>query len=371
MLFCSLILVITSSTSLAHAETLLKVEDPTPVSGQTSAAPTPPAAPEDSEAPVEVTPGFAYLEEQGTTYTLTLDTAATEGGLEQGQINSAVAAAYASEGTSSAEEFSSSGDAGSSGSDSAAGGGPSSTGTAENTVAPAGDGSDAGSGECAWRPVSLPAGNAAWGGNDPSTGSLVVNTCNGPATYLFVPNAADAASGAAALPPPPPPDPAVLAQQAYEELTLPSPVARRSPPETNSDPAYGGSPYTWVGLWTWFWVDDWQPVQRTVELLGVSATVTATPTALEFDPGDGSGPVTCAGQGRPWTDADGNEPPSGGGCGYVYRSVTPTGPVTASTSVRWSVAWTSNTGASGAYPDGSSTVSSSFLVEQIQVVVDR
>ena len=91
---------------------------------------------------------------------------------------------------------------------------------------------------------------------------------------------------AAAPPPtPPPPDPAVLAQQAYAELTLPEPLVRRSPPETNSDPDNGGLPYTFVGLQTWVWAVNWQPLQRTVDLRGVSATVTATPTALVFDPG--------------------------------------------------------------------------------------
>ena len=51
-----------------------------------------------------------------------------------------------------------------------------------------------------------------------------------------------------APPPPPPPDPAVLAQQAYTELTVPKPEAQRSPPETNSDPDNGGLPYTCVRI---------------------------------------------------------------------------------------------------------------------------
>jgi len=163
----------------------------------------------------------------------------------------------------------------------------------------------------------------------------------------------------------------VLAQQAYTELTVPKPAARRSPPETNSDPDNGGLPYTWVGLHTWVWVDDWQPLQRTVTLRGVSATVTATPTALVFDPGNGDAPVTCPGPGRPWTEADGDTPPTSGGCGYVYRSVTANGPLTARTGITWSVAWTSNTGAGGAFPALTTQSDSTFLVEQIQVVVKR
>ena len=72
-------------------------------------------------------------------------------------------------------------------------------------------------------------------------------------SFLFVPNAAPGVPGVVPPPPPPPPDPAVLAQQAYGELTVPKPVAKRSPPEGNSDPQYGGLPYTWVGLWTYIW----------------------------------------------------------------------------------------------------------------------
>jgi len=163
----------------------------------------------------------------------------------------------------------------------------------------------------------------------------------------------------------------VLAQQAYTELTVPKPEAQRSPPETNSDPDNGGLPYTWLGLNTWIWVNNWQPLQRTVDLRGVSATVTATPTALVFDPGNGDAAVSCPGPGRPWTEADGNQPPIGGGCAYMYRAVTPDGPLTATTGIAWSVAWTSNTGAGGTFPALNTATTSSFLVEQIQVVVQR
>lgn len=220
------------------------------------------------------------------------------------------------------------------------------------------------SGECTPRATSRAADDLAWGGNDPAAGSLVVDICNGPESFYYVPTPA-----AAAAPAPPPPDPAVLAQQAYGELPLPKPEVRRSPSEGNSDPARGGLPFTIVGLHTWFWVPDWQPVQRTVELAGVSVTLTATPTALTFDPGNGDAPTSCAGPGRPWTPADGNAAPTNAGCAYVYRRVSADGPVKATTSVQWSVSWTSNTGAGGSFPTGVSEVTQSFLVEQIQVVV--
>jgi hypothetical protein len=310
------------------------------------------AGPQD-DPPVQVTAGGPLLAGGGTV-TLTLDAAGHAGDLEPGVIQAAIEAARKANEAESAS--------GSNGSDAGGGGEPpaASSGTS--------GGSAVSAGECAWRDASnLPATSDAWDGNDPATGTLLIDTCNGPAQYLFVPNAAPGV--AARPPPPPPPDPAVLAQQAYGELTVPKPVAKRSPPENNSDPQYGGLPYTWVRLWTYIWAAEWQSYARTVELRGVSATVTATPTALVFDPGDGSAPVTCDGPGRPWTDADGSGPPSAGGCGYMYRAVTPNGPLTATTSIQWSVAWTSNVGAGGTFPVLTTQSASSFLVEQIQVVI--
>ncbi|ACV79111.1 hypothetical protein [Nakamurella multipartita] len=227
----------------------------------------------------------------------------------------------------------------------------------------------ANSGECAYREALLPATDPAWGGNDATTGTLMVRTCNGPSEYLYVPTPPAAAGAAAAPAPPPPPDPAVLAQQAYAELSLPAPDAYRSPSESNSDPDHGGLPFTIVGLRTWFWVGDWQPLQRTVELQGVSVTLTATPVEVHFDPGNGDSVVACAGPGRAWTPADGNAAPTNGGCAYTYTRVSPDRPLTATTSVQWQVDWTSNSGADGTFPDGVSQVSDQLLVEQIQVVV--
>ena len=308
-------------------------------------------------------PNLAY------SLTLTLDGATGNGDLEQGQIEQARAAAASVQGAQAGPGASGSSGEPPGGSTSAAGGG--SSGEQFNGVAVAGVGN---TGECGFRAANVPAGDARWSGNDPATGTLLMNPCNGPVQYQYVPNAAPGDPAVVAPPPPPPPpppDPAVLAQQAYTELTVPKPEAQRSPPETNSDPDNGGLPYTWLGLHTWIWVNNWQPLQRTVDLRGVSATVTATPTSLSFDPGNGDSAVTCPGPGRPWTEADGNQPPTAGGCAYMYRSVTPDGPLTATTGITWSVAWTSNTGAGGTFPALSTATTSSFLVEQIQVVVQR
>ena len=308
--------------------------------------PTTPVPTSTEPRPIAIEAGSKrFLNNSTYSTTLSLEGAVSAGVLEEGQAASVAAAAQEAASTGSSD-----GNGGTGAGAESAGGGTES----------------ANSGECAWRAASMPAGDPVWGGNDPAAGSLMVNICNGPTTYLYVPNAAPAVGAAA---PPPPPDPAVLAQRAYAELTLPTPAAHRSPSEANSDPDHGGLPFTIVGLRTWVWVADWQPLQRTVALQGVSVTLTAAPTGLVFDPGNGDTPVACEGPGRPWTRADGNEPPVNGGCAYVYRRVSADGPVTATTSVQWSVSWTSNTGAGGAFPTGVSQVSDSFLVEQIQVVV--
>jgi len=222
-------------------------------------------------------------------------------------------------------------------------------------------------GECAWRVLnpSPAAGDPRWEGHDPATGVVLYNLCNGPVQYAF------AASAAAALPPPqPPPNPAVLAQQAYTQLALPKPTLGRSPDLAKGDPAKGGQSYTIVNLWTRYFTDPatWAPASRTVTLRGVFATVTATPTALMFDPGDGNAAVFCAGPGAPWSEADGFNPPSEGECGYQYKKVEAT-PIVGTESISWTVSWIGSGGSGGQFPAATTSASSQFIVEQIQIVV--
>jgi hypothetical protein len=172
--------------------------------------------------------------------------------------------------------------------------------------------------------------------------------------------------GAAAGGPPTPPSPAVLAQAAAASLDLPKPSGHRSPDETNLFRGYG---FTWVQLWTFWWTDPgtWRTVTATASVGGVSATVTATPVSLSYDPGDGSPAVSCVGPGRPWTDSDRYDPPSAGACGYQYRQVTD-GPITATQTLTWHVTWTGSGGSGGVLPDMSTSTSGQIQVLQIQVV---
>jgi hypothetical protein len=159
--------------------------------------------------------------------------------------------------------------------------------------------------------------------------------------------------------------PAQLAVEVRDTLPLPTPSIQRSPDETIR---FEGEPMTWVNLWTWFWTDpaSYRPLTQTVSAGAVSATVTATPVGLLFDPGDGSPAVRCAGPGRAWVERDGNSAPPGG-CGYRYRSVTE-GTIISTVTVLWQVSWTGTGGLSGVLPQMQTQDSAPLRVMQTQVV---
>ncbi len=152
---------------------------------------------------------------------------------------------------------------------------------------------------------------------------------------------------------PPPPDPAVLAQQAIGQLTIPNPTIGVGP-----DPAKVA-----VNLWTWLWIDNPGTLATTVTAGGVSVTATATLKSVTWNLGEPTtkgdtfsagtpAAITCEGAGTAPTPTDDwkSEPP----CGYRYRwrsTKERTGgagkwPITATSN--WDVVWQSNTGVSGA-----------------------
>ena len=214
-----------------------------------------------------------------------------------------------------------------------------------------------------------------WAGYDPAKGSLYTASCpdaiNAQTGALVYANTGFifAAKGAA---PAAPPNPAVLAAQVERQLNLPVPTVGMDPdPYTGYDSNKHNMPYTLVNIFTWFWDKaGFAPLSKTAALNGVSATATATPTTLRFDPGDGSGSVTCTGPGREWRTSDGFNAPSGGGCGFMYRRVTAGDvPIKATLTVSWTVSWTGSTGAAGTLPPLSTTTTTpAFLVEQVEVV---
>jgi hypothetical protein len=163
-----------------------------------------------------------------------------------------------------------------------------------------------------------------------------------------------------------PVSPAVLAQQALATIVFPKPSGERSP---SPSLLYQGLPFTYVNLWTFFWTDPatWKPLSATATLRGVSATVSAEPVELDYEPGDGGNPVACDGPGRAWTSADGNAPPSNGACAYQYKAVT-AAPITSTQTIVWKITWTGTGNSAGELPSLSTSTSGQMRVLQVQVV---
>jgi len=134
-----------------------------------------------------------------------------------------------------------------------------------------------------------------------------------------------------------------------------------------------------INIGTWFWVSSavWQPkvvVAWVPTPTGpVTATITATPYKLVFDPGDGLfglGKRTCVGPGLKWNNLFGDSTPSP--CMYTYRhssNVKPGGLFSATLSIVWRVTWRSNTGASGSFPDVTTSSLHQMRIREFQALV--
>jgi enoyl reductase len=155
-------------------------------------------------------------------------------------------------------------------------------------------------------------------------------------------------------------NPEILAQLAYQQIRIPEATPTLQP---DTDRQVVNVP-TWVSL------DGaaFQPVSVTasVDVLGISATTTATPASLHIDPGtddaltfpeSGECPLNDDGSvGQKWAAGVEGDPP----CGVQYlRSTEATGPYEFEGSVTWNVSWT---GANN--PDPTDLPSGTFASEQ-------
>lgn len=139
---------------------------------------------------------------------------------------------------------------------------------------------------CDWYPLDEDMSSTRWGSNSPGDGHLEGLKCyprdldltkqgEGGGSALvdtrFVPNAGPIQPVA-----PPPPDPAVLAEQAYSELEIPPPTIGAGPDRTKLA----------VNLWTWLWVDNPGPLTNTVTAGGISVTVIAVLSSVDWSLGE-------------------------------------------------------------------------------------
>jgi len=156
--------------------------------------------------------------------------------------------------------------------------------------------------------------------------------------------------------------PAMLAERAVSQLSLPSPSIQVSPQATQL-----------VGLGTWLWLesDSWEPQTATATVPGLSVTATAEPARAVWSMGDGAS-VTCTGAGTPWSNSFDPKAESPD-CGYTYSRVSagePSGQYAVSVTVYWAVSWQGG-GQSGTVPDLTVADDTGLIVEEAQTVITR
>ncbi|WP_243408105.1 hypothetical protein [Frankia canadensis] len=122
----------------------------------------------------------------------------------------------------------------------------------------------------------------------------------------------------------------------------------------------------------WFAVPgQWSTVSVSAQVPGASVTVTATPTVLRFDPGDGSPSVSCAGPGPVFVPGmpEPSRPPA---CSYTYRSastVAPDGQAWPATlAVDWTVTWAASNGDHGDLAGLTTKTQVPVVVREIEAV---
>lgn len=149
------------------------------------------------------------------------------------------------------------------------------------------------------------------------------------------------------------------AEEALEGLVLPDPDVLLNPPGTQV-----------VGLPTWLAVGgDWSPRAASAAIAGVSATVTAVPTSVAWDLGDGRR-VTCDGPGTRFDPARPVAEQSSR-CTHVYTwpsHAQPGGAYRATATTTYAVSWTATTGAAGDLGPVTRTSAVAVPVEEVQAV---
>ncbi len=162
------------------------------------------------------------------------------------------------------------------------------------------------------------------------------------------------------------PDVADAVTEAEQDVRrrLPAPRGRFSP-----DLAAGA---VVVRVPVWFAVPgQWSAVSASAGSPGASVTVTATPTELRFDPGDGSPPVSCAGPGPVFVLGT-PEPARPPACSYAYLNASTAAPGGQGwpgvLSIGWTVTWVASDGEHGGLADVTTREDVPVEVREIEAV---
>lgn len=158
-------------------------------------------------------------------------------------------------------------------------------------------------------------------------------------------------------------DPRILAERAADRVPIPD-VAL----EMNPSPEQGAV----VNVATWLWIDEasWRSVSARASAGGVVVTVTASPSRVMWDMGNGDR-VTCEGPGSAY-DASRPSAEQSTDCSYAYRKSSARaegGAYTVTATVVWEVSWSVD-GAAGGGSLGTAPRSQSIRlpVKEIQAV---
>jgi hypothetical protein len=151
---------------------------------------------------------------------------------------------------------------------------------------------------------------------------------------------------------------AQLAQQAFSRFKVTAPTPVLSPAKAV------------VNYPTWLWLQGgWSPQSATATVPGLSATVTAAPSKVVWDMGDG-GQVTCTG---PGTHYNPNLPDAAQhtDCSYTYAKSsagTSGGSFTATVTVYFGASWRATDGTAGQLGTVTGVANFPVTVEQIEAV---
>jgi hypothetical protein len=126
-------------------------------------------------------------------------------------------------------------------------------------------------------------------------------------------------------------DPTTLARSVT--ITPPAPVLRTSPATENH----------LVNIEAWFWAETWEGISEPATAGSVTVNVSARPTSLIVDPGDGTRPFSCAGP-QPVYNLSLPASAQSSNCTHTY---TRAGHYTATATLVYDVSFTSNVGVNG------------------------
>lgn len=117
-------------------------------------------------------------------------------------------------------------------------------------------------------------------------------------------------------------------------------------PQVEMSPSADAPVLVQVPVWMWIPSDDWDSESATASVPGGSVTVTATPSSVSWDMGDGT-TVECDGPGTAYNPGvhDPSEPSPD--CGHTYTS---TGEREVVAQISWEVEWTSTDDEGGTLP---------------------